>query len=42
MFAEIVGIPPGFVMRLTLNVLNVALSGPIKYPTAVGPVLFGS
>jgi hypothetical protein len=35
-------VPPGFVIRLNIKVLNVALLGPIKYPIAVGPVLFGS
>src|SRR5215813_3454015 len=32
---------PGLVTRRSISVLNVALSTPMKYPSAVGPVLAG-
>jgi len=36
------GAPAGFVTRRITNEPNENISGPIKYPTAVGPVLLGS
>ena len=44
MFALMVGAGPrlpGFVTRRSISVLKVALSTPMKYPSAVTPVLAG-